>query len=312
MPRKIRIEFPGALYHVTSRNQRRKIFSKEEDRGDFLETVGDACRKAGFRVHAYCLMADHFHLVVETPQGNLVAGMRWLMSSYSVRLKHRRQTAGNVFSGRYKALLVESRDNAYLKSVCDYVHLQPAEQKVIGPRDELAAYPWSSLWAYLAPPKERPEWLSTKRLLEAHGIAQDTAAGRRAFEKAMENRRLGDNHGEWTDIRRGWCFGSDKFKDRMLEQEKKLLTAIRSGKTSNGIAETKANAIIKEELLRRGWTAADLKRRLKGDPEKLEIALRLRNETTLSIPKIAELLNLGTWKSAVALLHIWSTRMSEE
>ena len=83
MPRKIRIEYPGAIYHVMSRGDRREdIFLDDVDRQDFLKTLAEACQKTGFEVHAYCLMKNHFHLVVETPNANLVAGMRWLLSTY--------------------------------------------------------------------------------------------------------------------------------------------------------------------------------------------------------------------------------------
>jgi len=105
MPHQPRIEYPGAIYHVMSRGDRREpIFLDDVDRQDFLKTLAEACQKTGFQVHAYCLMNNHYHLVVETPRGNLVAGMRWLQSAYTIRLNHRHQLFGHVFSGRYKAL----------------------------------------------------------------------------------------------------------------------------------------------------------------------------------------------------------------
>src|SRR3954470_19132156 len=108
MPRKIRVEYPGAIYHIMSRGDRREdIFYDDVDRQDFLKTLAEACQKTGFQVHAYSLMRNHFHAVIETPNANLVAGMRWLLSSYTLRLNHRRKLFGHVFSGRYKALIVE-------------------------------------------------------------------------------------------------------------------------------------------------------------------------------------------------------------
>jgi len=105
MPRKMRGQYPGAIYHVMSRGDRREdIFLDDVDRQDFLKTMAEACQKTGFQVHAYCLMRNHFHLVVETPDANLVAGMAWLLSAYTIRLNHRHQFCGHVFSGRYKAL----------------------------------------------------------------------------------------------------------------------------------------------------------------------------------------------------------------
>ena len=101
MPRMLRVEYPGAIYHLMSRGDRREdIFYDEVDRHDFLKTLAEAGGKADFQVHAYCLMPNHFHLVTETPNGNLVAGRQWRLSSYPLRLNHRRKLTGHVFSGR--------------------------------------------------------------------------------------------------------------------------------------------------------------------------------------------------------------------
>lgn len=90
MPRKLRIEYPGAIYHVMSRGDRREaIFHDDADHFDFLKTLAEACLKTSWQIHAYCLMGNHYHMVVETPEANLVAGMRWLQSTYTIRLNHR-------------------------------------------------------------------------------------------------------------------------------------------------------------------------------------------------------------------------------
>src|SRR5580765_2137597 len=126
MPRQLRIQYEGAIYHLLNRGDRREeIFRDDLDRKSFLQTLGAACQKTGWQVHAYCLMGNHFHLVIETPNGNLVAGMRWLLSAYTIRLNHRHKLFGHVFSGRYKALIVDGSGGGYLKTVCDYVHLNP-------------------------------------------------------------------------------------------------------------------------------------------------------------------------------------------
>ena len=88
MARKLRIQYPGALYHVMNRGDRREdIFLDDHDRNAFLTTLGQACEKTGWQVHAYCLMGNHFHLVVQTPQPNLSDGMRWLLQTYTSRFK---------------------------------------------------------------------------------------------------------------------------------------------------------------------------------------------------------------------------------
>ena len=103
MPRKMRVQYPAAMYHVMSRGDRREdIFLKYVDRQDFLKTLAEACQKTDWQVHAYSLMRNHYHyhLGLETPNANLVAGMAWLQSTYTIRLNHRHRLVGHVFSGR--------------------------------------------------------------------------------------------------------------------------------------------------------------------------------------------------------------------
>ena len=153
MPGKLRIEYPDAMYYVMSRGDRREdIFLDDVDRHDFLKTLAEVCQKTGWQVHAYCLMANHYHLVLETPNANLVAGMAWLQSTYTIRLNHRHKLIGHVLSGRYNAQLVEGSGNGYLRTACDYVHLNPVRAHLLRPEERLLAYPWTSLAYYLAAP----------------------------------------------------------------------------------------------------------------------------------------------------------------
>ena len=141
MARKLRVEYPGAIYHVMSRGDRREeIFRDDADRQRFLATLGEACAKTGWQVHALCLMPDHFHLVVETPQANLVAGMKWLLGVYAGRFNRRHHVFGHLFSGRYKSLIVDGSGSGYLKTVCEYAHLNPARAKVLKPEEALRGY----------------------------------------------------------------------------------------------------------------------------------------------------------------------------
>jgi len=214
----LRVEYAGAIYHLMSRGDRREqIYYDDVDRQDFLKTLAETCQKTGFEVHAYCLMKNHFHLVVETPDANLVAGMRWLLSNYTLRLNHRRKLTGHVFSGRYKALIVEGSGNGYLKTVCDYVHLNPVRANLLKPEDRLVAYPWSSLVWYAAAREHRPFWIRVDRLLGEHGIQEDSAPGRQEFERRIEARRLEEASEDALEpLRRGWCWGGEEFKTATL------------------------------------------------------------------------------------------------
>src|SRR6267142_2549191 len=132
MPRKLRIQYEGAIYHVMNRGDHSEdIFLGDEDRELFLKTLGEACAKTEWQVHAWCLMRNHFHLVVETPQPNLVVGMKWLLGTYTSRFNRRHKEFGHVFSGRYKSLIVDGSGNGYLKTVCDYVHLNPVRAQLL-------------------------------------------------------------------------------------------------------------------------------------------------------------------------------------
>ncbi|MGI8955846.1 MAG: transposase [Chthoniobacterales bacterium] len=103
MPRQLRLEYEGAIYHLLSRGDRREdIYRDVADRDRFLATLAAACLKTDWQVHAYCLMRNHFHLVIETPRANLVSGMKWLLGTYTMRFNRRHALSGHLFAGRYK------------------------------------------------------------------------------------------------------------------------------------------------------------------------------------------------------------------
>ena len=141
----MRVEYAGPFYHVMNRGDRRElIFIDDADRQRFLDTLGEACAKTGWQVHAYVLMPNHFHVVVETPQPNLVAGMKWLLGTYTSRFNRRHKFFGHLFSGRYKSLIVGGSGSGYLKSVGDYVHLNPARANLVAADAPLKSFAWSS------------------------------------------------------------------------------------------------------------------------------------------------------------------------
>lgn len=307
MPRKRRVEYAGAIYHVMSRGDRREdIFLDDVDRHDFIKTLAEACLKANWQVHAYCLMRNHYHLILETPDANLVAGMAWLQSTYTIRLNHRHKLFGHVFSGRYKAQMVEGSGNGYLRTACDYVHLNPARAGLVAAEDRLVAYPWSSLLWYSSAAEHRPGWIRVDRLLGEHGLGPDSAASRQEFARRMEARRWAETEAEALQgFRRGWCLGGEAFKRRLLEELEGQLGEHHSGQLRQEVGAAKAERIVAEELGRLGWSEDELAKRRKSDPGKLNMAARLRQETTLSIKAIASRVGLGTSKSANVRLHDW-------
>jgi REP element-mobilizing transposase RayT len=168
------------------------IFKDDDDRKVFLKTLGEACGKTGWDVHAFCLMDNHFHMVVETPAANLVAGMKWFLGTYTGRFNRRHKIFRHLFSGRYKALVVDGSGNGYFKTVCDYVHLNPVRAGLVRKKLPLRAYRWSSWPEYLDETARRWKWLRVDRLLGEHGIPKDSPAGRRQLEASLEERRAGE------------------------------------------------------------------------------------------------------------------------
>jgi putative transposase len=294
MARKLRVEYPGAIYHVMNRGDRREpIFRDEEDRQQFVRTLGEACGKTGWRVHALCLMPNHFHLVVETPRGNLVAGMKWFLGAYTGRFNRRHRLFGHLFSGRYKALVVDGSGTGYLKTVCDYVHLNPSRAKLLTPEQPLRAYRWSSWLEYLKRPRQRWPWLSVGRVLGEYHIPKDSAAGRRQLERALEQRRAAETGADYKPVRRGWCLGAKSFRKELLAQMKEQMGAEHYGEERQETMEEHAQAVVLEELKRRHWEEGELERRAKGDAQKVAIAVRLRAETAVTVKWIANRLRMG-------------------
>ena len=294
MARKLRVQYPGAIYHVMNRGDRREpIFKDDQDRRRFLETLGEACDKTSWQVHAYCLMGNHFHLVVETPKANLVAGMKWFLGTYTSRFNRRHKLFGHLFSGRYKSLIVDGSGDGYLRTVCDYVHLNPIRAKLLPPEEPLQAYRWSSYPEYLKRMGQRVGWLRVDRVLGELGIQRDNTAGRRLFAQAMEERRGKDQPGEWKAVRRGWFLGGAQLREQVLEMMGGEMGEHHGGEEKQETDEQKAQRLVREELAKRRWTEQDLKRCRKTDAHKVKMAARLRRETVMTLDWIARRLQMG-------------------
>jgi REP element-mobilizing transposase RayT len=311
--RKLRVEYLGAIYHVMSRGDRREaIFRDDGDRQRFVETLGEACMRSGWQVHAYCLMPNHFHLVVEIPEPTLVAGMKWFLGTYTGRFNRRHKLVGHLFSGRYKSLIVDGSGSGYLRTVCEYVHLNPARARLLKPEQALREYRWSSWPEYLHARRKRPAWLRVDRVLGEMGIPKDSAAGRRKLERVMEARRGGEEGAAYKSIRRGWFYGEKAFKKELLGQMSERLGPEHYGEERQESQAEKAGQVVAEELRRRRWTEAVLGQRKKGDVEKIRIAVRLREETLVTVAWIAERLQMGSVANVNTLLYRWRQEKREK
>ncbi|MDA1275592.1 MAG: transposase [Verrucomicrobia bacterium] len=306
MARKLRVEYPGAIYHLMNRGDRREpIFQDDADRLRFIETLGEACVRSGWQVHAYCLMPNHFHLAVETPQPTLVAGMKWFVGTYTGRFNRRHKQFGHLFSGRYKSLIVDGSGSGYLRTVCEYVHLNPARASLLQPEQPLREYRWSSWPEYLRATGKRPEWLRVDRVLGEAGIPKDSAAGRRELERGLEARRVAKAEESYQPIRRGWFYGERALKKELLGRMSERMGPEHFGEERAETQAEKAERVVSEELRGHGWTEATLAQRAKGDAEKVKLAVRLRKETLVTVSWIAERLRMGSVANVNTLLYQW-------
>jgi REP element-mobilizing transposase RayT len=208
MSRPLRIEFAGAIYHVTARgNARARIFLDDEDRELFLETLGQTIERFNWLCHAYCLMGNHYHLMVETPDANLAAGMRQLNGVYTQRFNRRHRRVGHVLQGRFKAILVD-RDS-YLLELCRYVVLNPVRAGMV---KRAQGYRWSSYRA-TAGKTETPDYLTCDWLLSQ--FAQTRTVACRKYREFVRAGTSGDNPSPWEKLRGQVLLGSEKFVKQM-------------------------------------------------------------------------------------------------
>lgn len=215
MSRPLRIEFPGAFYHVTSRgNARKKIFLNDIDRESFVETLAWVVERFGWVCHAYCLMDNHFHLLIETPKPNLSMGMRQLNGVYTQRFNRRYKRVGHLFQGRFKSILVEQ--DSYLLELCRYIVLNPVRANMVASLDE---YPWSSYRATVGT-SSIPSGLTIDWVLEQFATTKVVARKRYA---AFVAEGVGKKS-PWTELKGQALLGSEKFIQQMEPHLQKQLS----------------------------------------------------------------------------------------
>jgi REP element-mobilizing transposase RayT len=206
MARPLRLEYAGALYHVTSRGDGREaIFLGDGDRRVFLDVLAGVWDRFNWLVHAYCLMTNHYHLLVETPEANLSKGMRQLNGVYTQRFNRSYNRSGHVFQGRYKAILAQKE--AYLLELARYVVLNPVRARMVR---TAADWPWSSYRAMIGE-EQAPDWLETRTILAAFGETEAAAVEHYA-------RFVAEGKGQsapWEQLENQVFLGSDSFVESM-------------------------------------------------------------------------------------------------
>ncbi|MBI5382995.1 MAG: transposase [Opitutae bacterium] len=303
MARKLRVEYPGALYHVVNRgNYRHDVFASAGAAQAWVKVLEEAVQIYGWQCHAYVVMRNHYHLVLATPLPNLGAGMHWLQSTLATRFNRLRGERGHLFQGRYHAGLIE--DQRYLGHVVDYVHLNPVRAGVVAV-EQAAQFRWSSLGRFVRGPRfqglQAGEWLACRGL-------EDSAEGWTRYQAHLvelagnlaEQERLG-----WKGFSHGWALGSEEWCRTMAKEQ--AHRAAQPGLEAGAIRdlrEAQWAELLRGALAAQGRSMEELAAERKGAEWKLALAEELRSQGGASWVWLSEHLHLGTPASARSLLSL--------
>ena len=292
MARKLRIQYPDALYHVINRgNYRRDLFGTVGARRAFETALWEACDSFRWRLHGYVIMSNHFHLAVETPQADLVEGMHWLQGTFATRFNRLRKERGHLFQGRYQALVIE--DEAALARVVDYIHLNPVRARTVTAA-KLLEFPWSSLRRFVR--GERPVCLEAKGFLRQAGL-EDSARGWTSYVKSLQD-LAGDEAEQqrrgFARLSRGWAIGTDAWRKAMAKEYAQR--SLDPGLEQAELRELKQacwTKLLTQQLANAGKSLARAAKARKTEPWKLGVAVALRSS---GVPYgwIAEQLHMGS------------------
>ena len=306
MPRSLRIEKENGVYHIINRgNYRQDLFINEGAHLAFENCLFEACEKCDWVLEGFCVMTNHFHLVVRTPKGNLVYGMKWLQSTFANRYHRFRKVHGKLFQGRYKSLIVDQ--DSHLGALLHYVHLNPVRAGMVTV-NELKNYRWSSFW-YLFNKRLRPEFLDSSGALEAAGGLNDTPKGREQYRNYLQWLSTDDvaqKEMAFEKMCRGWAIGTKDFKKALLEE----VEQVDEGSSGNaqespdpiprydGESLREANELRWEMLLDKGLTAVGkdakaITKDLKSAEWKVMLATILKQKSSATNVWITKQLNMG-------------------
>lgn len=306
MPRSLRIERVNGVYHVINRgNYRQDLFVDAGTHEAFERCLFEACVKCRWELLGHCVMTNHFHLVIRTPEGNLSYGMKWLQATFANRYHRFRKVHGKLFQGRYKSLIVE--ESAYLGPLLHYVHLNPVRAGICR-ADNLRDYRWSSFW-YLHHKRKRPDFMKAETALDHAGELRDTPAGRKQYQDYLAwlaETNPAQKELAFEKMSRGWALGTKDFKRSLLKSEGLLKDGSLRALKLEGKELQEANELRWENLLEKGLsilgkTPAQAESELKSAEWKVWIALVLKSRTSATNVWIAERLRMGAPQSVSIL-----------
>ncbi|MBI4623022.1 MAG: transposase [Verrucomicrobia bacterium] len=301
MARRLRVQFPGARYHVINRgNFQHPVFASSGATHAFENALGEACQRYRWRVHAYVVLSNHFHVALETPEPNLVDGMHWLQTSFATRHNRFHGRHGHLFQGRYKSLLIQ--DAAYLARVVDYIHLNPVRAGLV-PADRISEYPSSSLWRFLQP--DPPAWLVASEFLSANeaGGSAHPWPDHLARLVAVASDPRDDDRMCRGALSAGWAIGTAGWRNALgREYANTVLVPDLAGDELSDLKRSLWQRELEAGLSELGKTLSDAERDLKGAQWKVSLALRLRTAANAPHRWIAETLKMGAVSSVRAYL----------
>jgi len=299
--RKLRIQFEKAFYHVVNRgNYRRDLFETAGAAQAFVNVLEEATLAYGWRIYAYVVMRNHFHIVMQTPTPNLVEGMHWLQSTLATRFNRYRSERGHLFQGRYHAGHIE--DCRMLAHVVDYVHLNPVRAHIVSP-DQAAAFRWSSLGRFVRGPRfeglSAIEWLSMYALADKK---EDWILYQNHLTELAGDLEKQKSLG-WDKFSYGWALGTESWKaDMSKEQSQKKLNPGLEASLLKDLREARWREALSWELAKCSHREEDLHQCRKNETWKVKIALTLRTQHGVACHWLARVMNLGTPGTARNLL----------
>jgi REP element-mobilizing transposase RayT len=293
MARKLRIEYPGALYHVINRgNYRRDVFETTGAAEAFLRVLVEATSIYGWRIHAYVVMRNHYHFALETPQPNLIEGMHWLQGTLATRFNRFRKESGHLFQGRYQALLIEN--NEALCRVVDYIHLNPVRVGLLAP-EQVADFRWSSLRPFIK--SDRFRGLIAADWLEHRALADDTAGWRDYVQHLVElatdvsrQKELG-----FEALSKGWAIGTRGWAEAVAKDHAQhALSPGLAAEESRALRIASWESALSKALARANRQEIELSTSGKTAQWKVDLALEVRRHSGASVVWLAERMHLGT------------------
>ncbi len=307
MPRLPRIQFPGALYHIFNQgNYQQELFPTSVEATSFIACLTITCKKMGWIVHAYGLLKNRYHLVIEIPSENLTEGLHWLQSTYANRFNRSRKQKGHLFQGRYKAILVEP--GQILANLVNYIHLSPVLEKLIT-IEQLPQFRWNSFRSFHSgnhPPfLHCSKWLRILQLTEN----QDTREIYYQHLKSLASDKDSQKEEGFLSMSNGWVLGSTDFKNSMLKKLEKLQST-KSWNTNeiHELSERNWSQLLEKGMTHFQKTIEASRSDKKSAFWKLMMATWMRQQTNVSNKWLAENLHMGTPGTVSAYVGQFSRR----